>query len=311
MTQGPPSLFTRLCAGDFAPPAPIADDAYARILRGLPPPHEAVVLLADAAAAEFGRRVPGTVAPPAGWTLAAHVPAPRPIAPIMFIEAAVAPDPRSLFKLPESARWGIIVGEIKLDPSLDGVALYRDAAVSMGVRHLLRIDLFVEYFGVVRGPVFGIIIGLDPDGAPIDAGHELEYYGMGTPHVRDGLAVRSRVLGCLFALSLANCRNVELVPYTLPRAMRRRHDGPAHAQYYTLNIEPILRRRERPLEARSDQEHAALALHLCRGHFKDYRAGGGLFGRNKGLFWWNLHARGTAERGVVVKDYAAPSPGTA
>jgi hypothetical protein len=44
------------------------------------------------------------------------------------------------------------------------------------------------------------------------------------------------------------------------------------------------------------------ALHICRGHFKDYRQSG-LFGRHKGVFWWDMAARGSAEQGIVDKDY--------
>jgi len=34
----------------------------------------------------------------------------------------------------------------------------------------------------------------------------------------------------------------------------------------------------------------------------------GLFGQQKGLYWWDAHVRGTAERGVVVKDYEVKAP---
>lgn len=46
-----------------------------------------------------------------------------------------------------------------------------------------------------------------------------------------------------------------------------------------------------------------------RGHFKDYRQSGGLFGKHHGLFWWGSALRGTGLRGVVAKHYAVSRGG--
>ena len=46
------------------------------------------------------------------------------------------------------------------------------------------------------------------------------------------------------------------------------------------------------------------ALHICRGHFKDYRDGKGLFGKHKGLYWWDSTVKGNANNGEIKKDYA-------
>ena len=50
------------------------------------------------------------------------------------------------------------------------------------------------------------------------------------------------------------------------------------------------------------------ALHICRGHFKDYRDGRGLFGKHKGLYWWEQNVRGSIEQGVHIKDYRVRTP---
>ena len=58
-----------------------------------------------------------------------------------------------------------------------------------------------------------------------------------------------------------------------------------------MNIEPlkaILR-----TEGRSDQVGVQKALHICRGHFRDYREGAGLFGKYHGVFWTPQIVRGT------------------
>jgi hypothetical protein len=39
-----------------------------------------------------------------------------------------------------------------------------------------------------------------------------------------------------------------------------------------------------------------------RGHFKDYSVKG-LFGRYKGVYWWDSQVRGEVNGGVVDKDY--------
>jgi len=49
------------------------------------------------------------------------------------------------------------------------------------------------------------------------------------------------------------------------------------------------------------------ALHICRGHFKTYDEKP-LFGRLKGTFWWPQTLRGSANQGVVLKDYAVKAP---
>ena len=44
------------------------------------------------------------------------------------------------------------------------------------------------------------------------------------------------------------------------------------------------------------------SMHICRGHFKDYRENG-LFGKYPGIYWCPSHIRGNPEMGIVEKDY--------
>ncbi len=44
-------------------------------------------------------------------------------------------------------------------------------------------------------------------------------------------------------------------------------------------------------------------MHICRGHFKDYRDGPGLFGKYQDIYWWEHHVRGDSDIGVVHKTY--------
>ncbi|HZT28779.1 MAG TPA: hypothetical protein VE999_13635 [Gemmataceae bacterium] len=111
------------------------------------------------------------------------------------------------------------------------------------------------------------------------------------------------------ATSFLHCRNVtteeNLPPAKLSKAHRRRHGQPL-VRFKTLSIEPmkqVLRKL-----GRIENHGLSQALHLCRGHFKDYRNSSGLFGKHKGLFWWDMHARGALDQGAVVKDYAIKLP---
>jgi len=104
------------------------------------------------------------------------------------------------------------------------------------------------------------------------------------------------------ALSLMHCKNVEIRPAPTPervRDRRHRHRRPA-LTYRVLEIEPM--KRVLRSEGRIAETGMRLALHICRGHFKDYRQRG-LFGKLRGIYWWDSHLRGDLRSGVAVKDY--------
>ncbi len=134
-------------------------------------------------------------------------------------------------------------------------------------------------------------------------------------HAQDGRAARhmfcyKKALQYLFfpvafAISLMHCKNVSIidkpVPEKVQKARERRGKEPK-VIYKTLVIEPM--KRILRTEGQSQKLGLQRAMHICRGHFKDYGAKG-LFGQasHKGIYWWESHVRGTAEAGEVVKDY--------
>ena len=80
------------------------------------------------------------------------------------------------------------------------------------------------------------------------------------------------------------------------------------AKWKVLTIEPMVRTLR--IQGAIERNGISKALHICRGHFKDFSQGNGLFGRNKGLYWWDQHMRGDESAGVVIKDYKInPSDG--
>lgn len=114
----------------------------------------------------------------------------------------------------------------------------------------------------------------------------------------------------LLTLSFLHCKNVKLItndpPPKLNKAYQKRRGRPL-VRYHTLEIEPmkqILRR-----EGQSETLGLRKALHICRGHFKDYTERG-LFGKYHGLYWWDSQVRGNLTEGAVVKDYAVKQPST-
>jgi len=183
-------------------------------------------------------------------------------------------------------------------------------------RWLLCIDLFAEDRADRRAwcPALGMGLMIDADGT---LSSDLRYAIWALDHRADHAAIEKERLRtllplaypALLATSFLHCRNVSteehVPPAKLNKAYRRRHGRPL-VRYKTLTIEPMkhILRKEGQVEVNGLPK----ALHICRGHFKDYRASAGLFGKHKGLFWWDMHARGALDHGAVVKDYAIKLP---
>lgn len=114
----------------------------------------------------------------------------------------------------------------------------------------------------------------------------------------------------LLALSFLHCKNVELVENDFgqrsPHSNLKKRTRNPKTKYYTLHIEAM----KKVLRTEGDSERAGLsnALHICRGHFKDYSRGGGLFGKYQGLYWWESHVRGSETAGKIEKTYTVHPP---
>lgn len=88
----------------------------------------------------------------------------------------------------------------------------------------------------------------------------------------------------LLAISFLHCKNVKIREnHTIvPKKQKRKEPV---TKFYTLEIEPM----KKILETEGNSKSTGLqnALHICRGHFKDFRAKG-LFGKHKNIYWWNV-----------------------
>jgi hypothetical protein len=108
----------------------------------------------------------------------------------------------------------------------------------------------------------------------------------------------------LLAISFLHCKNVTMVdnpvPPKLARRYQQRHPGARLTAHKTLVIEPlkqILRN-----QGRSHEVGLAKAMHICRGHFRDYRQGAGLFGKYHQLVWTPSVVRGTKGKSAPARE---------
>lgn len=111
----------------------------------------------------------------------------------------------------------------------------------------------------------------------------------------------------MLAISFLHCRNVTMQSVTPPPKLFKRaieRSGVPMNVYKVLEICQVAK----VLEASADRGTSLVKrLHICRGHFKDYTEHG-LFGRERGLFWWGQHVRGSEKVGTVTKDYEVTEP---
>jgi hypothetical protein len=109
------------------------------------------------------------------------------------------------------------------------------------------------------------------------------------------------------AISLSNTNGIVYQDTIIPPKIRKKRakNGYPNIQFKTLGLEPLKSKcRKRYAENPNGAKSLELALHLVRGHPKDYRKSG-LFGdpNKKGIYWWGAHARGNENNGIIVKDY--------
>ena len=120
---------------------------------------------------------------------------------------------------------------------------------------------------------------------------------------------RSGAEGWLFpiamALSFIHCRNVQIIPKGKGVHHNGRDRNAPTFRYHVLQIEPM--KKVLAEKAEKNNTDIKMAVHICRGHFKDYRNGNGLFGKFKDVYWWDQQLRGDFSLGYVDKDYIAPN----
>ena len=111
----------------------------------------------------------------------------------------------------------------------------------------------------------------------------------------------------IHALGLLNCKNVVIVEKGgLPKGGKRNRHRKWEHRHYILQIHPMKEITKTEHELESIEQR--VSYHFCRGHFKTYTTEKPLFGKYYGTFWWDAHARGSIEVGIVTKDYSVNPP---
>ena len=176
----------------------------------------------------------------------------------------------------------------------------------------LNAIFFSSQSGVTGGGHFNHFFGIDQTGKIIHDSTGKSQIGFAVdPEIQkqySPLEIQEMAMiihPALLAISFMHCKNVELIEHGVSRhGHRSRH---THGiKYHTLEIEPM--KRILRTEGQSESTGLKQALHICRGHFKDFSKGAGLFGKYKGLYWWDSQVRGSAEHGEVRKDYDVKPP---
>jgi hypothetical protein len=181
----------------------------------------------------------------------------------------------------------------------------------------LRCELFMTDAelnnSAVLGPAIAYEITIAGDGTFLDARIAEQFVvGDDDEETEDYQLTYLDVMQPAFlTTSFMHCRNIVVnkvaPPPKLAKASRKRHGVPL-VSYRTIDIEPM--RKLLRSEGRSNETGIKHALHICRGHFRTYTPERPLFGKVTGTIFVPMHARGSAQEGIVIQNYkvSAPSP---
>jgi hypothetical protein len=293
------------------------DEAKAKFLKG----REAVTTLYRSVEADFMRDAPYTEVVLAdnvaqyyfqnkqGWTLGDFPVVSPPFHSTWFEFAR----PQGVEWNTGISRWAIwaIGDEVPLEGSWDDTSsafqFCRDWKIEIEERPrwLLRCVLYVKMRDDDRcaGPLASYILALNSVGEI--EGHDFTDYAVEKRHA--GIDFRSLLHCALLTLSLMHCKNVtvsgEDQSASASRQWKKQHNKPL-ARYKILNIEPMKTVLRGEGAGSQGLPHA---IHICRGHFRDYREHG-LFGKYRGVYWWDSYVRGSSSEGVVHKEYSVQGP---
>jgi hypothetical protein len=194
----------------------------------------------------------------------------------------------------------------------------RTGVFLQGRRTAMGFDLMSVNFNQLNADKFsncmvGMHMGkflLKPNGSVEDY---KPFYFQGSPDFGDdpgnGIAQQYKAgtlltLPAFLALSFMHCKNVQTLeerPEVKVSKKFQKKTGRPLTTFKVLEIESM--KKVLKHEGLSESTGLKKALHICRGHFKDYRDSG--LGKHhvKGLWWWSDHVRGHLSEGVVNKEY--------
>ena len=174
----------------------------------------------------------------------------------------------------------------------------RDAegeGIPAATKWILWCELFIDYGekGITaQGPHGTLFLAIDADGAVLEQPSIRSYAS--TEHNKVIQGLMAQLHPTFLAISFLHCRNVSVVDNQVSAPLARKYQrktGITPTPYKTLIIEPL--RQVLRHEGRSHEVGVPKALHICRGHFRDYREGRGLFGKYHQLVWSPATVRGS------------------
>lgn len=178
--------------------------------------------------------------------------------------------------------------------------------IPSGTRWLYWMDVFVQYDHVhgdrAHGPHGAICMPVDEHGSCLDTPSIQSYAG--AEHTETMKLMVNWVYPSLLAITFLHCKNVTIIDEAVPKPLAKkyaaRHNGMQPVRYKTLVIEPL--KAVLRTQGRSGEVGLAKALHICRGHFRDYREGRGLFGKYHALVWTPMTIRGTKGKDAPARE---------
>lgn len=196
------------------------------------------------------------------------------------------------------------------DKVLPRIEKFKEDLLSKGLERFIILDPVPS--DLSSGKSLYTILGLDKNGSVLAGDDGTAYvrimdndYLEATKNWHVSNIMDYETIVVLATLNFMNCRNVEIVDNPPSRQVRRRCEQkgePLPVTYKTLVIRPNLRRRKEIQQTGGFAQERA--LHIVRGHFKDYTKGRGLGrGGGHGVWWWSPAVRGTSTTRAVVKDY--------
>jgi hypothetical protein len=164
-----------------------------------------------------------------------------------------------------------------------------------GTRWILWCELFIDYGNRTdrpTGPHGSTFLCIDAEGRCLDRPW---MRGFASDSDADSMrALMTYFYPTLLTICFLHCKNVEVAEERVDKPLAKKYHaktGKWPVRYKTLVIEPLKKILRH--QGNSDSVGVAKAMHICRGHFRDYREGRGLFGKYKQLVWTPMTVRGT------------------
>lgn len=152
-----------------------------------------------------------------------------------------------------------------------------------------------------------VVMSIDSAGEIIDSDYlSVEEYGI-KEYFNDELIrplFNQLTMMIAYVFAFANCKNVELIEKSWPDKIQKKRIKTGKLPLVSYRQVVISTISGKKIDITNhDGQHSSPALHLMRGHFKDFSNGRGLFGKYNGKYWWNQSMRGDKESGIISKTY--------